>query len=218
MVASGARAWLTALLSARSDVWVQDPASSRALADIAGLSPGVILDLCAGQGTKTRQLSALFPNARIFASDPDGSRSQVLRQVFAGSARVKVVPPQEIRETQEGKADLILLDVPCSNTGVLARRTEAKYRAGPAQLSRLAAIQQRIVADAAPLLSPRGMVLYSTCSLDEEENRTIASSGEKFGLRIQRETLTLPAGRPGGEASDYHDGSYSALLSRARSG
>lgn len=217
VVASGPRDWLATLLGSRKDVWAQDPASARAVAEIAensGQGPRTVLDLCAGQGTKTRQLAAVFPTARVVACDPDPVRSQVLREAFAESRQVTVLTPGEVRADWSGKADLILLDVPCSNTGVLARRLEAKYRCGPAQLSRLTSLQREILESSFPLLAPGGKILYSTCSLDDEENHAIAAGVPGSGLALERETLTLPVGRPGGDPRQYHDGSYSALLSR----
>lgn len=175
-VFAGTHAELVELLRTRQDVWVQDPSSSRAIASIAHLRPSLIIDLCAGQGTKTRQLAATFPQAQIIATDTDAGRFRVLTQAFAGHDRVKVVAPKAMMPDYAGRADLILLDVPCSNTGVLARRVEAKYRWGKAQLDRLVGIQRQIVADAIPMLraSPRGQLLYATCSIDEAENRGIA--------------------------------------------
>lgn len=214
VVAGGPRAWLAELLQSRTDAWAQDPSSSLAVESVAGLSPSVVLDLCAGRGTKTRQLAATFPRARIIACDPDAVRSRTLAEVFDGSAQVTVTTPHEARAAWAGRADLVLLDVPCSNTGVLARRAEAKYRCGPTQLARLTAIQREILGAAPAMLAPGGKILYSTCSLDRDENRAVATSVEPHGLRVETEALTLPAGPPGGAPTEYHDGSYSALLSR----
>lgn len=103
-------------------LWVQDPASSRSLqvaADAAqgtpAALPGVesILDLCAGQGTKTRQLAAIYPHAKIYATDIDDSRRRTLQQVFAGHPRVTVLDPGEMfTEGMRHRFDLVVCDVP----------------------------------------------------------------------------------------------------------
>ncbi len=215
-VFTGSFTELTSLLSARSDVWVQDPASALAVAGVADLRPALVLDLCAGQGTKTRQLAAVFPEAKIVATDVDAARLATLRDVFKGHPRVLAVEPGEIREFK-GRADLVLLDVPCSNTGVLARRPEAKYRYSPEHTSSLVALQQGILADALPCLSRESgtsAILYSTCSLEADENE--AQTGwvkAHHGLRPGRENRRAPGGGPGQDPEHYTDGSYSVVLS-----
>jgi 16S rRNA (cytosine967-C5)-methyltransferase len=220
---TGERSELLSLLASRTDLWVQDAASSRAVSAAGRAAPGgagdpgprLIVDLCAGQGTKTRQLAAMFPSATVLATDVDPTRYGTLQETFRGIGRVEVVPPQEIAPRAMGRADLVLLDVPCSNTGVLARRPEARYRSGREQLARLSEIQRQILADARPLLraEPRGRILYSTCSIEREENGfQVDWAKRELGLEVQRHELTFPAGLPGGPAAAYRDGSFFALL------
>lgn len=195
------------------DVWVQDAASARPVAAAAHLRPALVVDLCAGQGTKTRQLLATFPEARVIASDTDPERLTALRAAFAVHPRAQVADPAEVEGLARGKADLVLLDVPCSNTGVLARRLEARYRAGPEQLRRLLELQRQIIASGARLRAPEGRLLYATCSVERDENESQARwAAGALGLRIEREGLHLPRGLPGGPAREYADGSYHALL------
>ncbi len=212
-VFAGRRIELVELLESRRDIWVQDPASSAAVAGASELRPATIIDACAGQGTKTRQLAATFPSARIVASDVDPARFRTLFSEFRGSDQVLVVPARELLDRFAGKADLVLLDVPCSNSGVLARRTEAKYRCSEHQLQRLAAIQRQIITDTLPLRSPHGRVLYSTCSIDADENTAITGWARvTHRLSIEREATVLPAAVPGDAPATYHDGSFAALL------
>lgn len=220
---SGPMSALGALLDARDDIWVQDAASGEAVNSVADLTPGVVVDLCAGKGTKTRQLSRTFPDAEIVATDTDAPRLATLRRVFPesaaaggpGVARVRVLDFGRVLDDCLGRADLVLLDVPCSNTGVLARRPEAKYRPMTKQNDRLLETQRQIVADAIRLLSPAGKILYSTCSLQPEENQAIARWAQTWhGFAIERERISLPRGLPGDPPTAYRDGSYSVLLSR----
>src|SRR5690606_26227713 len=113
-----------------------------------------------------------------------------------------------------GRADLILLDVPCSTTAVLGRRPEARYRASQSQLDRLAGIQRQIIADAIPLLSPQGAILYSTCSLEPEENDQQAAWARKWHKCQVSAPLRLePSGRPGaGGSASYADAAFAVLL------
>ncbi|MFU8828572.1 MAG: transcription antitermination factor NusB, partial [Phycisphaerales bacterium] len=217
-VFTGTRPELTALLASRSDIWVQDPASSLAVQSVLDLKPEVIIDACAGLGTKTRQLAAAFPDARIIATDIDRPRYESLRRSMQGIANVQVIPYSELK-SHAGTADLILLDVPCSNTGVLARRVEAKYRVTEDRTAELTGLQRQIIADAIPLLRPRGQgkpggaMLYSTCSLDPRENEEIARWVTNWhSFDIEREHRRIPSGGPGLPDTQYSDGSYAVLL------
>lgn len=214
-VAEGPHAAVGDFLRARRDVWAQDVSSARAVASVGDLTPKVVVDACAGRGTKTRQLAAMFRHAKVIATDSDRARVAALREATVHLANVEVVEFDALAK-MAGVADLVLLDVPCSNTGVLARRIEAKYRvAGPTGLNDIVPLQRRIVASALPLLSPGGAILYSTCSIEPEEDedqvRTLAS---EHRLSLRREEKHLPQGVPGGVSVRYSDGSYSALLAR----
>lgn len=215
---TGTHEGLVELLNSRTDVWVQDPASSLAVASVADLKPELVIDACAGMGTKTRQLAATFPEARIITTDIDLPRLAALRDAFKGHPRVEVVEYARLKEFA-GQADLVLLDVPCSNTGVLARRVEARYRFDRARTEKLISMQKQIVADAIPLLKAggggrqRGAILYSTCSLDPAENGEQARWAAKWHMfKVQREHQHLPQGGPGEPPEAYTDGSYAALL------
>lgn len=211
----GPPADLPALLAGRSDIWVQDAASSVAVSSLRGLSPRVIADLCAGQGTKTRQLAAMFPSAEIIATDIDRDRLHVLSRVLAHTPNVRTLPFPAVRDRLLGAADLVLLDVPCSNTGVLSRRPEARHRFDAKHLDALTALQRQIIADTIPLLNtnPRGGILFSTCSIEPEENQQHAAWAAKWHtLSPTREHAALPAGGPGSPPDRHADGAYSVLL------
>ena len=206
-VFTGDHAALLTLLRERRDVWVQDPASASVIAGAANLRPRRILDICAGTGTKTRQLAATFPEAEIIATEIDPARLAALRTQFQGSSQVRVMTRKDVQAKCNSAADLILLDVPCSNTGVLARRVEAKYRAGPAAWKRLSEMQRQIIADSIPLRAVGGTILYATCSIEPAENEAQAAwAGKWHGLRIAARESCVPTGEPGGDTAKYHDG------------
>lgn len=207
------------ILRDRMDVWVQDATSAGALDVLQGLEtkPNLIVDLCAGLGTKTRQLRAMYPEATILACDTNDARAKGLRRVFAKDERTQVLDIEDVRYEAAGKADLVLLDVPCSNSGVLPRRPEARYRLGTEkaseQLERLTGIQRDLLAQSRAMLAPGGHVVYATCSMDEEENQHITAwACASAGFELLKETSTLPSGLPGQPPTAYRDGGYAALL------
>jgi 16S rRNA (cytosine967-C5)-methyltransferase len=215
-VFTGARDELEAVLARHPGARVQDPASAAAVDATAGLEPRLIVDACAGKGTKTRQLAARHPSAQIIATDVDRSRLDVLRRTFAGDDRVRVVEPDGLLDAH-GRVDLLVLDVPCSNTGVLARRVEAKYRYGPQWLGKLVQLQRQIIADHVALLDPeRGRLLYVTCSIEPDENgRQVEWIAHWHRMTVVSAEPRLPRGAPGEEPASYQDGGYHALLDPA---
>lgn len=125
---------------------------------------------------------------------------------------MKVVGPEQLASFGAG-FDLILLDVPCSNTGVLCRRVEAKYRFSAKGLAGLVELQQRIALDHAPLLARDGRLLWSTCSLEQAENRAQAEwLSRRLKLRIEHDEAMAPTGVPGSPAASVRNGSYHAVL------
>lgn len=223
-----ARVWigppgnLRAFLASRPDVWVQDATSAEACRILGplGLNPRVIVDLCAGRGTKTRQLASMFPEATVLASDTDESRLEDLRRsVCPHHPKVRPVVADMVSDSayRAGRADLVLLDVPCSNTGVLARRAEAKHRASSLQLERLTALQRELIQKARNMLAPGGVILYSTCSIDPEENQAQAEFIRSLGFELRASKATMPhsgwaPGEGGGKVSTYRDGGFAAAL------
>ncbi len=213
---TGKRPHLVELLADRPDLWVQDAASSRVVDELElEHVPSLIIDLCAGQGTKTRQLRARFPDAQIIAAEIDETRLDTLKGIFSEDDQVHAMHIDTLMKTELGRADVVLTDVPCSNTGVLARRREARYRPMKAQLARLIPIQRSILRHAEALLKPRGILVYSTCSLEVEENEDqVKWISSKLGLTLQSQSRVTPSGQPGESGSGYYDGAFSAQLTK----
>jgi len=196
---------------------VQDVAAAKAVDATRGLICDRIIDACAGRGTKTVQLRAEHPDARIIAAEPDPDRTADLTRRMAEDDKVTIVEPRQLDVFEHGGADLLVLDVPCSNTAVLARRPEARYRYSLRNTRSVVQLQKQILANTLNLLKPyspggegsEGYILYTTCSLMPEENRQVAQwIAQQHNATIEAEELTLP----GGEGTSYHDGAYHALI------
>ncbi len=129
------------------------------------LRPSRVLDLCAGRGTKSRQLALTWPDAQIVATDKDAVRFEELGRVASGFTNLTAVPFDRVA----GPFDLVLLDVPCTNTGVLARRREARYRFSDEGLGELVALQREILRRGWTLTDTGGRLLYATCSNEPQE-------------------------------------------------
>jgi 16S rRNA (cytosine967-C5)-methyltransferase len=197
---------LSDFLSAHPARRVQDPAAAQAVQATAELAPKTILDLCAGRGTKTRQLATLHPEARVVATDINVQRQAELRELARELSNVELADYDNLPGE---RFDLVLLDVPCSNTGVLARRPEARYRFSDKHLRELTRTQQSIIDRARPYVRSGGHLLYTTCSIDPAENEQQTDYLEKqTGGEVIHEDRWLP----GGAGQSYHDGSYHALL------
>jgi 16S rRNA (cytosine967-C5)-methyltransferase len=192
---------------------VQDLSASQAVR-ILDPQPGwSILDLCAAPGTKTTQLAeATRDSARITATDVNPERLDRVQENLArlGLQSVTIVPYAQLEQGQTALFDAILLDAPCSNTGVLARRVEARFRIRRKAVQEIAAMQKTLLAKAAGLVKPGGRICYSTCSIQRQENqdaRDFLTESRRFAL--VHEELILPSA----ESFD-HDGAYVALLTR----
>jgi len=169
---------------------IQDAGSQR-IADVCDARRGqLVIDFCAGAGGKTLALAARMRNAgKILAFDTGEERlSRLLPR--AGRAGVDIVSTLRIASLEDprlaryrGRADVVLVDAPCSGTGTLSRSPDLKWRLTPARLAAHVAEQQAILAAASALVKPGGALVYATCSLLQEENReqverfTAASTG-----------------------------------------
>jgi 16S rRNA (cytosine967-C5)-methyltransferase len=214
---TGTHDTLAGFLAQHPSARVQDAASYAIVHSTADfdLSGANILDLCAGSGTKTMHLRQLHPSAAIVASDPDARRFAMLQARFDGDAGVEIVEASSLVMCSE-RFDLILVDVPCSNTGVLARRIEAKYRCDREHLNSLTELQRQILIDAVRMRAPGGAILYATCSLEPQENQEQMAWLRKWhSLHVTFERMILPAGLPGGDPAHYRDGSYHAMVDGA---
>ncbi len=152
---------------------IQDLGSQIA-ALLSGAKPGEqVLDLCAGAGGKTLALSAMMENrGQIFAHD---SEKQRLAPIFerikrAGCRNVQVIAEADGLAALEERADLVLVDAPCTGSGTWRRRPDAKWRLSEAQLVTRMGEQAAVLATAAQYVKPGGRLVYVTCSVFRREN------------------------------------------------
>lgn len=182
-----------------------------------------VLELCAAPGGKTLQLAErVGADGAVLAVDSSGPRLERLRTELErrGLRQVAVLEadatdPENLPVGLRGRPvqgfDRVLLDVPCSNTGVLGRRVEARWRVESSdRVLMLAEQAEHLLYVAASRVAPGGLVAYSTCSVDRAENedvvRRFLAEDPEFQLVVERATLPV-AGR--------HDGGYHAVLRRA---
>jgi 16S rRNA (cytosine967-C5)-methyltransferase len=131
-----------------------------------------ILDCCAAPGGKTRVLAARNPDASILAMDLHPHRARLLRKLVP-EKNVNVVAADVCQLAISARFDRVLADVPCSGTGTLSRNPEIKWRLKPEDLADLRARQLQILRSAMQHVAPGGRLVYSTCSLELEENSEV---------------------------------------------
>jgi 16S rRNA (cytosine967-C5)-methyltransferase len=131
-----------------------------------------LLDCCAAPGGKTATMADRNPDSSLLAVDLHPHRARLLRRLVR-APNVRVVAADAERLPTDGNFDRILADVPCSGTGTLARNPEIKWRLRPEDLSDLHVRQVAILLSALEQLEPRGRLVYSTCSLEREENQEV---------------------------------------------
>jgi len=160
----------------KGQIEIQDEGSQLA-ALLAGANPGEqVIDLCAGAGGKTLALAAMMENkGQIFATDTDKRRLAPIHERLerAGVHNVQVRTPRGEKDALaglEGRADLVLIDAPCTGTGAWRRNPDAKWRVRPGALAERLKDQAEALDRAVPLVKPGGRIAYVTCSVLAAEN------------------------------------------------
>jgi 16S rRNA (cytosine967-C5)-methyltransferase len=210
-------------------IYVQDEAS-QLIAHLVAPEPGMrVLDLCAAPGSKATHIAALMRDAgMIVAGDLHSSRLRTLRSI---ASRLEVESVHTI--ALDGRVELPLLpsvrfqrvvvDAPCSGTGTLRRNPEIKWRLAKSQLSEFSQTQLTLLLQAAEWVDIGGRLVYSTCSLEREENEEVIeqflSKQDQFKIitPTMRETIisergflrTFPQG-------DEADGFFAVVMEREK--
>jgi len=211
---------LPARALARGHCYVQDPSSVIAC-QLLDPKPGEkVLDACAAPGGKTGYVTQLMKNrGTIVACDRDAARLQILKDNMT-RLDAKIVRifrhdwmrdpiPEEIASL--APFDRILVDAPCTNTGVMRRRVDVRWRLRPGDLIRMPEEQFEITHSAIKLLKAGGVLVYSTCSLEPEENEGIAERLlDHFSeLQLERKRSSVPF-------RDHFDGAFASRLVNRR--
>jgi 16S rRNA (cytosine967-C5)-methyltransferase len=196
--------------------YIQDPSTAMACQLLNPKPEEKILDACAAPGGKTTYLAQLMQNrGLIIACDRDRKRLQILKDNIGrlGTTIVRAIrhdwarddPPEEILSI--APFDRVLLDAPCTNTGVMRRRIDVRWRLRPEDFSRMSNEQLTIARAVIGLLKPGGTLVYSTCSLEPEENeqvvRRLLAEPPAPGLEAEKESLPF---------RDGFDGAYAAKI------
>ena len=204
---------LTSLPGYAEGWWSVQDDSAMLSAELLAPQPGEnILDLCAAPGGKTTHLAELSGDtAQIAACDVSEGR---LQRVTESIERLKLASAKAVLIQRDGSDipgadyDAVLVDVPCSNTGVLSRRPEARWRFREDEVKELVQLQTRLLLTAFDHVKPGGRIVYSTCSIEPEETTQLVESiSEQVpGLSLVTQRLQLP-GQPS-------DGAFQALLKK----
>ena len=189
--------------------YIQDPSTLLAVRELDPKPGENVLDLCAAPGGKLTYIAQFMGNqGRIAGHDRNPARLELLTENCArlgvACAELASTPHSALRTPH---FDRVLVDAPCSNTGVMRRRVDLRWRVSRPEIERLSRTQRDLLEEAAAALRPGGVVVYSTCSLEPEENRDVIAAfladHPKFKREAERELLPFV---------DGVDGAYVARL------
>ena len=190
-------------------IYIQDPATALApcMPEIKGGER--ILDMCAAPGGKALIFAErLKGSGELVAADRSAKRQELTRQNFDSRdllCKIIVGAENELNFPAES-FDIILADVPCTNTGVFRHRADAIWRFNKANLDDTLKLQRNILEKAAELIAPGGQIIYSTCSIEEDENQKQIESflTDNSNFKLLKQQLLLP--------NSTHDGVFSAII------
>ncbi len=196
-------------------IYIQDPATRHCVELLAPAPGEVILDACAAPGGKATMIAAKMENSgQLICTDNNEKRLPRL-ETNLHHAGADIASTQAHDWTQpapsewHGMFDGILLDVPCSNTGVLRRRVDARWRLRAENITALTTMQEQILTNALPCLKDGGRIVYSTCSIDPAENRKLIDQflAQHRDWKLDAEHAAIPF-------KDHSDGAYAARISK----
>ncbi|HVS21584.1 MAG TPA: 16S rRNA (cytosine(967)-C(5))-methyltransferase RsmB [Pyrinomonadaceae bacterium] len=198
--AGGPQARIPALLRKLSRdglIYLQDEASQLVAHLLDAQSGDRVLDVCAAPGSKTTHIDALAPQALIVAGDLYEHRLRTLKELAKqqGADGIQIVAYDATRPLPfaESLFDRVLVDAPCSGTGTLRRNPEIRWRIKPADIDELSQKQTQILANASAVVRAGGHLVYSTCSVEPEENEHVVENFLKEHENFRRANLDAPA-------------------------
>jgi len=196
------------------NLYVQDLATRHAV-DLVKAQPGeIILDACAAPGGKAAFIaSTMEGKGEVVCTDSNEKRlprlNENLKRLGVTNATVATHDwTQPAPKEWHGKFDAILSDVPCSNTGVIRRRVDVKWRLKPEQFAELVELQKSILNNLIPCLKEGGRLIYSTCSIDSEENEGIINWITESSSLINKQQVRITP------HEHQTDGAFAVLLGK----
>ncbi|MFT6793495.1 MAG: 16S rRNA (cytosine967-C5)-methyltransferase [Rubritalea sp.] len=196
-------------------IYIQDPATQHAVNLLDPKEGETILDACAAPGGKSTQIAAAMSNkGKLLCTDSNPKRIPRLLENLE-NLNVKIAETEVFDWTEpapekwHNQFDGILLDVPCSNTGVLRKRIDARWRMTPESFTQLRELQLKILSNALPCVKVGGRIVYSTCSIDAVENKELIKQFliDHPEFELTKEQQIYPF-------EHQTDGAYAAVLTR----
>lgn len=203
----------------KGNAYVKDPSTRLAPALLAPKKGECVLDLCAAPGGKAYDLAHLMGReGHIVALDLPGNRiarlSENLKNLATDTLQCTILEGDVLELCDEAfteqrlptRYDAVMLDAPCSNTGVIQRRTDVKWRLRGKDVSNCAYLQKQLLGAAAHCVKPGGRLVYSTCSIEADENREVvdaflkSEAGARFTLKDSVISLPWETGHDGAGA------------------
>ena len=167
--------------------WVQDAAAALPARLLGGISGRTVAELCAAPGGKTAQLAAA--GAHVIAVDRAPARLERLRQNLARLHLTAETVAADATAWRAGPFDAVLLDAPCSSTGTVRRHPDIPWLKREADIAALATLQRRLIAQAAELTKPGGILVYCTCSLEPEEGIEVVQALLNGNPNLRRQPI-----------------------------
>lgn len=197
----------------KGDIYIQDLSTLSPCLFVQTSGNDVVYDLCASPGGKSVVLSERMQSGLLVAADVSVKRQKRTVENLKKTGKtnyVTIVSSATFPALRKKSADFVLLDVPCSNTGVCRRRPDVLWNFSQKKLSELITLQAEILRQGAELVKEGGGLIYSTCSIEKQENQEQVASflGKHPEFTIENERLLFPC--------KTHDGGYAAFLRRAK--
>ncbi len=181
----------------REGFWAVQGESSSLVSEVLAPEPGeLVLDFCAAPGTKTTHIAMLMQDkGKITAVDISAERLKKIEENCKrlGVKSIKTLAGDAVKLDFAEKFDRVLIDVPCSNTGVFAGRPDARWKKTPESIEDLSQLQMKILKNAAIQLKPGGILVYSTCSIEPEENELLIKRFIKENKNFTPENFRIEA-------------------------
>jgi len=196
----------------RGMIYIQDRTPYEICRIASGYTGSKNLDICAGPGGKSLCLSSCTGKRVSYVSvEPDAERFNMLRENIERMGIESITALRSdafsLAERYKGHFDFVIADVPCSNSGVLSRRVGARWRLNKKTLEALVDMQKQITIKSLDYLKPGGYLVYSTCSIEREENGELV-----LYLRRKCSDITIIEERSFLPAENSGDGGYVAVM------